>query len=257
MKRSRAPAPLKTAGHRHRQSGQAARVPGAARGFAVRSRWRRSALGVPAAEETGATFARERLAEGAPRRARRAAPRRSPTTPGSRSTRSAARRACTRRAMPARAPAMPPTMPSSCAALRGVPPSGGARAIAARWCIVDGPTIRRRCAPRAAGRACILDAPRGRGGFGYDPYFWIPELELTAAELEPRAQESAEPPRPGAARIALRARSVGRRRAVMSRCRRSRSYVHMPWCVRKCPYCDFNSHQLKSAAPPRRATSMR
>jgi putative oxygen-independent coproporphyrinogen III oxidase len=26
-------------------------------------------------------------------------------------------------------------------------------------------------------------------------------------------------------------------------------YVHMPWCVSKCPYCDFNSHQLKSGAP--------
>ncbi len=23
----------------------------------------------------------------------------------------------------------------------------------------------------------------------------------------------------------------------------------MPWCVRKCPYCDFNSHELKEAAP--------
>lgn len=26
-------------------------------------------------------------------------------------------------------------------------------------------------------------------------------------------------------------------------------YVHLPWCVRKCPYCDFNSHELRGAAP--------
>ena len=26
-------------------------------------------------------------------------------------------------------------------------------------------------------------------------------------------------------------------------------YVHIPWCVQKCPYCDFNSHGLKSALP--------
>ncbi len=24
-------------------------------------------------------------------------------------------------------------------------------------------------------------------------------------------------------------------------------YVHIPWCVRKCPYCDFNSHELRGA----------
>ncbi len=26
-------------------------------------------------------------------------------------------------------------------------------------------------------------------------------------------------------------------------------YVHLPWCVRKCPYCDFNSHTLKTGLP--------
>ncbi|HEX5420494.1 MAG TPA: radical SAM family heme chaperone HemW [Gammaproteobacteria bacterium] len=26
-------------------------------------------------------------------------------------------------------------------------------------------------------------------------------------------------------------------------------YVHLPWCVRKCPYCDFNSYESKSAPP--------
>lgn len=29
-------------------------------------------------------------------------------------------------------------------------------------------------------------------------------------------------------------------------------YVHLPWCVQKCPYCDFNSHAAGDAAPRRR-----
>jgi len=26
-------------------------------------------------------------------------------------------------------------------------------------------------------------------------------------------------------------------------------YIHIPWCVRKCPYCDFNSHEQKQTLP--------
>lgn len=28
-------------------------------------------------------------------------------------------------------------------------------------------------------------------------------------------------------------------------------YIHIPWCVRKCPYCDFNSHAAGDALPER------
>ncbi len=26
-------------------------------------------------------------------------------------------------------------------------------------------------------------------------------------------------------------------------------YIHFPWCIKKCPYCDFNSHEAKTGIP--------
>ena len=36
----------------------------------------------------------------------------------------------------------------------------------------------------------ILDAPRGTGGFGYDPLFYLPSLDRTMAEISPEAKLS-------------------------------------------------------------------
>jgi XTP/dITP diphosphohydrolase len=36
----------------------------------------------------------------------------------------------------------------------------------------------------------VIDAPRGSGGFGYDPHFLLPELGRTAAELEPHQKHA-------------------------------------------------------------------
>ena len=36
----------------------------------------------------------------------------------------------------------------------------------------------------------IAEAPKGNGGFGYDPYFYLPEAGATAAELSPEAKNA-------------------------------------------------------------------
>ncbi len=36
----------------------------------------------------------------------------------------------------------------------------------------------------------VIDSPKGEHGFGYDPYFFIPELGLTAAELSPEKKNA-------------------------------------------------------------------
>jgi XTP/dITP diphosphohydrolase len=36
----------------------------------------------------------------------------------------------------------------------------------------------------------VIDTPRGKGGFGYDPHFLLPDLGRTAAELEPHEKHA-------------------------------------------------------------------
>jgi len=39
-------------------------------------------------------------------------------------------------------------------------------------------------------RGQVIDAPRGAGGFGYDPHFLLPDLARTAAELSPEEKHA-------------------------------------------------------------------
>ncbi len=85
--------------------------------------------------------------------------------------------------------------------------------------------------------------PAGSGGFGYDPYFIPDGFECTAAELS-AVQKNALSHR-GVALRALIARldCMGLSAPPLA------LYLHFPWCVRKCPYCDFNSHALQQELP--------
>ena len=57
------------------------------------------------------------------------------------------------------------------------------------WCWCAMPTIRSRSIAEGEWHGEIIDTPRGAGGFGYDPYFLVPDLGLTAAELAARGEE--------------------------------------------------------------------
>jgi XTP/dITP diphosphohydrolase len=71
------------------------------------------------------------------------------------------------------------------AALRGVPFEARRARYRCALVYLTGPGDTAPLHTQGIWEGYILEAPRGAGGFGYDPYFWLPELELTAAELEP------------------------------------------------------------------------
>jgi XTP/dITP diphosphohydrolase len=67
--------------------------------------------------------------------------------------------------------------------LRGVPPERRGARYRCALVLVEGPVDGAPLAAEGVWPGFILDAPRGRRGFGYDPYFWLPDLNATAAEI--------------------------------------------------------------------------
>lgn len=73
-------------------------------------------------------------------------------------------------------------------ALRGVPE--GKRSAHFRCAMVAMAPSRAVITTQGEWHGRILEAPRGSGGFGYDPVFFDPDMGKTAAELEPQTKNA-------------------------------------------------------------------
>jgi XTP/dITP diphosphohydrolase len=71
------------------------------------------------------------------------------------------------------------------AALAGTPPAARGARYRCVLAFIE-PATQTELWAEGVWEGIIVDTPRGTAGFGYDPYFWLPELQLTAAELDPR-----------------------------------------------------------------------
>jgi len=71
------------------------------------------------------------------------------------------------------------------AALEAVPPEARGASFVCVMVFMHHPEDPVPVVAQGLWRGCILDAPRGANGFGYDPLFLVPGHELTAAELAP------------------------------------------------------------------------
>jgi XTP/dITP diphosphohydrolase len=193
MKHSRAPAPLKELVIATANPGKLREFQALLVGLAV-APVAQGALGVSAPQETGVTFAENALLK-----ARHAASARGAAAiaddsglevdalggaPGIYSARYAGVSAADAAAVDAAA-VDAANNAKLVAALRGVPFEARRARYRCALVYVDGPEDTDPLHAQGVWEGYILEAPRGSGGFGYDPYFWLPELGLTAAELEP------------------------------------------------------------------------
>ena len=70
-------------------------------------------------------------------------------------------------------------------ALAGIPPERRRARYRCALVMVQGAGDTAPLVAEGVWEGYILDAPRGAGGFGYDPYFFLPDLRRTAAQLDP------------------------------------------------------------------------
>ena len=162
-----------------------------------------SAFGILTPEETGSTFLENALLK-----ARHAADRRDcrrwPMTRASKWTRCGGGPGCAPHAMPASTRATPTIWRCCCVSWRACRSRGAPRAITVRWCSCAHPDDPQPIVATGVWEGRVLSAPRGTGGFGYDPVFQPEGLTLCAGEL-PAAQKNALSHRAQALRALLAA----------------------------------------------------
>jgi len=99
------------------------------------------------------------------------------------------------------------------ATLAGTPPNARGARYRCALVFVDGALDSVPLTAEGVWEGSILDSPRGTGGFGYDPYFWVAELNASAAELS-LADKNRRSHR-GAALRALREQLVRREQSAL------------------------------------------
>ncbi len=149
-------------------------------------------------------------------------------------------------------PAMTPTTKSCCASCRPCRSASAPPAIAAPWCSCAPPRTRRRSSSQAHWEGSIARSSARARRLRLRPALrrrrrYADRRRDSGDPEEPAESPRAGPARPGRQRWWTQPAMIDPRQVPLA------LYVHLPWCVRKCPYCDFNSHAVPASGLPEQA----